>query len=277
MKLTSAVEISKALVQAFKNFQKDNADQLAAALAFYATFAMVPIVVITLGISGFFLETDAVKSFIFEQLSLLIGADRVPFWMEVIEKTFDTSNNIWAIIIGSLVLIFVASSFFVQLKRALNRVFNTHEIEFKGWKKFFREFVLPFLMVLGVAVLLLSVVFLQTTLTLMDEVLRGYMILPGYYYHLLISTVIIVLVFAVLYKVLAKIKLNWTAVLLAGVFAAVLLQIGIYLVTVLFSVSGILSIYSAAASLVALLYWIFFSMQIFLFGAELAFEFNEKK
>ncbi len=268
-------KVFKFLLKVFKNFDKDDADQMAAAISFYATFALIPMSVIAVGVAGFFYDREIVKNWMFEQLSLLIGPEKVPFWLDAFDKAFAPANNTWAIVISVVVLLVVTSSLFIQVKDALNRIFETQEVKFHGLKLLFRQGILPFLMVVSVGLLLILVILMQTTFTLVGDFVRDYVALPGYYLQLVFSTVILTGVFALLYQILAKVKLKWKAVLIGAVVAAVLLQIGIYLIAMFFSFSGILQVYSAAASMVAVLYWIFFSSQIFLFGAEIVHELNK--
>ncbi|MBD3270138.1 hypothetical protein GF376_01280 [Candidatus Peregrinibacteria bacterium] len=256
----------------FKHFQKDEVDQLAAAISFYATFSLIPIAVIAVGIAGIFYDRTIAKDWLFENMSKVIGDDKVPFWVNVFENTFTTSSSIWAILISVVILFFISSGLFVQIKNALNRIFKTKDIELHGFKKFFRNSLLPFLMVLSSGIILFLVIFAQTFFTLLGDWIREYIDLPSYYSQLVFSTIIITGIFAGVYKLFAKISIDWKHVLIGGLIAAILLQIGIYLISIFFDLSGVLQLYSAAASIVAVLYWIFFSTQIFLFGAEIVYQ-----
>jgi membrane protein len=70
--------------------------------------------------------------------------------------------------------------------------------------------------------------------------------------------------------VLPAVPLTWHDVIVSAVVTAVLFNIGKYLIAVYLGSRASSSTYGAAGSLLVVLVWVYYSAQIFLYGAEFA-------
>jgi membrane protein len=134
-----------------------------------------------------------------------------------------------------------------------------------------RDRFLSFVMVFGIGVLLLISMLANTALTAIMQIFGE--IFPSQVYFLrmanfLFFLAIISVLFAMLYKVLPDTDIVWGDVFIGAVVTSVLFAIGKLLIGLYLVYSGIMSVYGAAGSLVAVLVWMYYSAQIFYFGAE---------
>ncbi|MGA8963075.1 MAG: YhjD/YihY/BrkB family envelope integrity protein, partial [Pseudolabrys sp.] len=101
----------------------------------------------------------------------------------------------------------------------------------------------------------------------LDTVLpMGKLILPGL--NFVVSVVLLGVLFGAIYKVLPDRSLQWNDVIVGAVITSVLFNIGKSLIAWYIGSSAIASSYGAAGGLIVLLLWVYYSVQIFLFGAE---------
>jgi len=79
--------------------------------------------------------------------------------------------------------------------------------------------------------------------------------------------------FAMIYKLMPRVKVQWRDVWVGAAVTAVLFALGKFLIGLYIGKSGIASGFGAAGSLVVVLVWVYYSAQIFLLGAEFTWVF----
>jgi len=79
---------------------------------------------------------------------------------------------------------------------------------------------------------------------------------------------LITLLFAMIFKLLPDVRIGWKDVWLGAALTAFLFSLGKYLIGLYLGQSTTTSVFGAAASVVVLLIWVYYSAQILLFGAE---------
>jgi len=84
----------------------------------------------------------------------------------------------------------------------------------------------------------------------------------------LVSFVAVTFIFAMMFKCLPDVKVDWRDVGLGAAITAALFELGKLLIGIYIGRQALDSTYGAAASLVVLLIWIYYSAQILLLGAE---------
>ena len=257
------------LVKSFFRWQADKASRMAAALAYYAIFSIAPLLIIVIAITGFVFGEAAARGEMVAQMQSLVGAEAAAAIEAMIQNASRFRSGLTATLIGIVSLLFGASGVFTELQSALDTIW---EVTPKGsWRDMIKSRFFSFLMVLGIGILLLASVVASTMLTALASLLRA--LLPAFaYLHLLLNVllpfVIITLLFAVTYKTVPDVKIAWRdvwtgAAISSFLFTVAKLVLGIYLTH-----SRLGSAYGAAGSLMVLLFWVYFSAQIFLFGAE---------
>ncbi len=265
--------------EAFTEWQKDKASQLAAALAYYTVFSLAPLLIITIAIAGTFFGQQAARGEILTQIQDLVGTSGA----EVIETLLNNANQpelkSFASLISLVVLFIGASGVFAQLQDALNQVWNVKSKPKGGIFQLIRKRVLSFAMVLIIGFLLLISLILSTALSALinmgDNFLLGLdFILSSL--NFLLSFGLITVLFASIYKFLPDVSIAWKDVWVGAIITALLFTVGNSLLGVYLGTSSFGSAYGAAGSFVILLAWVYYSAQILLFGAELTQIFARK-
>jgi membrane protein len=182
-----------------------------------------------------------------------------------------TGSGILATILGVIALIVGATGLFTELQGALNTVWGVQPKSGRGMWGIVKDRALSFAMVLGSALLLLASLVVSTVLDQITEQLGGWPhpVLMGQVINFLVSFGVITLLFAMIYRFLPDVVIAWRDVWLGALVTSLLFAIGKYLIGLYLGHSAVASAYGAAGSLAMLLIWLYYSAQIFLFGAEL--------
>ena len=250
------------------SWDEDKPARLAAGLAYYSLFSLVPMIFIVFTIAGIFVDEVMVASQLFEKVNKVLGPEIV----SLIEKSLaslegtTTSAGVIRSIIGILVLFFAASGFFVNLKYAINTIWHIPPKDYAGLMAFIFTRLLAFVIVIGFGLLLVVMVFASLFISQ----------LGGWFSFNRIITmldqisllVVAVIVFAVFYKILPDTKIKWRDVWAGAIFAVALLAIGLWLVVTFLGGVNYSSATEAAGALAVMLIAVYYGAQIFLMGAE---------
>jgi membrane protein len=260
------------LKRALIRFWSDNVPHLGAALSFYALFALAPILIVAMSIAGLVFGAEAVRGEIVVQIDELVGRQGAIAVQAMLEAASRRTSTIPATIIGVITFFVGATGAFVELQTALNAIWR---VKPKASTSFLRglviERLISFGLVVAVGFLLLTSLLVSAALAAlhkyMGQAFPGVAIL-WQAMNVILSLGVITLLFAMVYKVLPDVELDWGdvwvgALVTAGLFTLGKLVIGLYLGT-----SGLASSYGAAGSVIVLLLWVYYSSQIVLLGAE---------
>jgi len=257
--------------QTFTEFGEDKAPRLGAALAYYTIFSIAPLLLIAIAVAGLVFGREAAHKEISAQLGGLLGREGAKAIEEMIKSAAKPKSGAWATIIGIVTLVFGASGVFMQLKDALNTIWNVTAKKASGIKGFLKERFLSIAMVLGIGFLLLvSLVFdamIAATGNYLDRRFPGGEALLQSL-QLLVSFVLVTVLFAAMFRFLPDVHPEWRDVWLGALFTAVLFVLGKFGLSLYLGKAAIGSSYGAAGSLVILLVWVYWSAQILFFGAE---------
>jgi membrane protein len=261
------------LKQTFSEWLEDKVPQLGAALAYYTVFSLAPLVLLLLAIVGFVFHNDPAGAWrkVTEQMSYFLDQSAIDVVENIAQKASQPNKGLLATIIGILLALFGASGVFGQLQNALNTIWGVKAKPGAGIGGFIRSRFLSFAMVAGVCFLLLvSLVF--------ESVLKGFsqyvqaMFPAGIVIALVVYSIfdlaVVVLLFALIFKFLPDVKIQWRDVWIGAVMTAIFFAIGKWALGLYLGSGTAASAYGAASSLITLLLWIYYSSQILLFGAE---------
>jgi membrane protein len=258
------------LKQSFKDFNDDRAPMLGAALAYYTLFSIAPILVVATGVAGLAFGEQAVQGQLSEQLDDMVGPEGARAVEMMLANMHQKGGSIIAVVVGTVTLILGATTAFLQLQAALNTVWEVRR-QGGGIKGMLLQRVTGFGMVLGIGFLLMVSLVVSAVLSgLQDQLDR---ILPGgellwQGVNAAVSLGVFTVLFALIYRYLPDVEIEWRDVWFGGLVTAVLFTIGKFLIGLYLGRSSVGSGYGAAGSLVVLMVWIYYSAQIVLFGAE---------
>lgn len=262
--------------QTFQEWQEDNVSRLAAALAYYTIFSLAPLLIIAITLAGLIWSRSTVQSQVLLQVQDLIGQNGADFVRSLLQNaSINLDNGFFASIIGLGALIFGSIGVFRQLRNTLNSMWGIEpENESGFWKSVKLVLIknlLSFAMVMGVGFLLIVSLVVSTIVSVMGSILTNIFLLPTFFMGIIntiVTLLIITFVFALLFKYLPETKVAWGDVILGGFVTAVLFLIGKYVIGLYLGKSSIGVTFGAAGSLALLLIWVYYSAQIFFFGAE---------
>ena len=267
MQLTDLPDLFR---EAFKEWNKDNASLLAAALAYYGLFSLVPLLVILIIILNALFGYGLLGGSVSQAQDL--ASRQMPGQVgDMLNRAGGQAASYRFTLLSFLVLVLGAAGLFVQTKRAFRIIWSQEGVEEPLVLGTVRSYLRSFLLIPLVAFLLLASAVVTAILLPFSRYVED--LLPVHLELLrlvtfLTSFLFVTLLFAVTYKTLSEVRLSWRDVLPGSAVTAILFSIGNSVIEVYVSISDIGSAYGAAGSVVVLLFWIYYSAQIFLFGAE---------
>jgi membrane protein len=251
----------------------DKAPQLGAALAYYTVFSLAPLILILLAIVGLIFRHDPGGAWdrMVEQMSYFLDKSAIQVVRDIAQNASHPSKGITATIIGIALAIFGASGVFGQLQDALNTVWGVKPKPGSGFREFLRARFLSFGMVAGVCFLLLVSLVVEALLKAFSHSVAA--TIPGgsgvaLAVYFVFDLVVVGFLFAMIFKFLPDVKIQWRDVWIGGALTAVFFLIGKWALGLYLGSGAAASAYGAASSLITLLLWIYYSAQILLFGAE---------
>jgi membrane protein len=254
--------------QAVADWSADNATTLAAALAFYTMLSIAPLLIICMKIAGTVFGAEVASSQMDAYLAETIGTKGAEAAQDMIANAKQSGNGVVATIVSAVVLLFSASGVFGQLKTSLNRVWEVPPPEKRGIWGTIKERFFSITLVVGTVFLLLVSLLASTLLTGLTGAigLEEGLLLQAL--HFTVSFAVITLLFALIFRYLPDVRVQWRDVWVGAIATAVLFTIGKFLLGWYLGRATTTSVYGAAGSLVALLLWVYYSAQILFLGAE---------
>ena len=265
------------LREAGAEWLEDKAPRLGAALAYYTIFALAPLLLIVIAVAGFVFGEEAARGELFEQIRGLVGDRGASAIEAMLANANKTESNTLATIVGVAMLLVGAAGLFGQLQDALNTIWEVQPKPGRGLWGFVRDRFLSFTMVLDCAFLLLVSLVISAVLAALGSLFGDWQTsIVGQLINIAISFGVITGLFAMIYRFLPDVTLAWKDVWLGAAITALLFTVGKWLIGLYLGHSSIGSAYGAAGSLAVLLVWLYYSAQIFLFGAELTKAYADK-
>jgi membrane protein len=251
------------------SWSNHKAARLGAALAYYSIFSLGPVLVIAVAVAGLTFREEAVRGEVGAQLRALLGDAGAQAVNAMLLGASKPMEGTLATVLGVGALMFAAVGVVVQLKDALNTVWEVDPPKASGIWDFVRTYMVSLAAVLSLGLLLLVSLLLTTALAAGGKYIAPYV--PELAMHALGSLVsfgMITLVFAMMFKWLPDTYVAWRDVWLGAAVTAALFEIGKLLIGLYIGKQALESAYGAAASLVVLLIWVYYSSQLVLMGAE---------
>ena len=251
----------------------DCATSMGAALSAYSVFSMTPLLLAVIAIAGLVFGEDAVRGEVFGQLQSLVGADAAQAVQAILVSVSDKpAQGVFSTVIGLAVLLIGATSVFGELQDALDRIWRAPVRNRSGglWG-LVRARLLSFGMVLGIAFLLMVSLVMGAAVSALDKWWSGAFAgweLLAQGLNLLIGFALTAGVFAMIYKIMPRVQVQWRDVWVGAVVTALLFTFGRLIIGTYIGKSGVASAFGAAGSLIVVFVWVYYSAQIFLIGAE---------
>ncbi len=245
---------------------------MAAALAYYTLFALTPLLIISISICGLFLGAEAAQGQIVNQVSGLVGYEAGKQIQDMIQSANKPVTAYFAQILGFAMLIFGASGIFSEIQNGLNKIWGLKTNQHETWAVLFKHRFLTFLMVLLVTLLLLLSLLINVAVTTLSDFVNPYFAIDKLviFMSFLVSFFFTTLLFALCFKVLPDVYIEWKDVWIGALITSLLFTLGKFLLALYLYKTNIASVFGAAGSIVVLLVWVYYASQIFFIGAEIS-------
>jgi membrane protein len=258
-------------------FLDDSPFEMAAALSFYTMLSLSPLLLIVVSAAGLVWGEDSVRAQILTQMRELIGTAGAGAVRTVLDRSAFTGHTVTSMVIGVLTLIFGATTVFVELQSALNRIWKVETSPQATTRpallwSLVRTRLLALALIFVVGFLLLVSLVVSAGLAALHDYLarsfeRGAIVWEVV--NFLVSLAVIALLIAMVYRVLPDVRLAWGDVWGGALVTAALFSIGKFLIGLYLGQTSVASAYGAAGSLVVLLLWVYYSSLIMFLGAEI--------
>lgn len=272
--------IGDVLKAAALNWVNDYAQSMGAALAFYTMFSIAPLLMIVITVAGIVFGEEAAHGEIFHQLEEVLGAHGASAVQGLLEGAATRSDSTLATAFGSLLLFIGATSVFAELQDALDRIWRApHRPGTSGPWGWVRARLLSFGAILGIGFLLIVSLAFSA----------GFSALSRWFYpqssrwlsfastiELGLTFVSLTVLFALMYKTMPRARVDWRDVWVGAAVTSTLFVVGKLLIGLYIGKSDLSTAFGPAASLVVVLLWVYYSAQIFLFGAEFTWAYCHK-
>jgi membrane protein len=251
----------------------DRASTMGAAIAYYTMFSVAPLGLIVVAIAGIVFGEQAARGEIAHALSGVIGHDGALAVQSLLEHVNQPFGGVLATTVGVGVLLFGATTVFSELQSALDRVWRVPPAppEHGVWM-WIRARVLSLALILAIGIMVMASILVSAALTALRlrSPLAGSDVLAfSRLVDFVVSFTLVTVAFAFVYKWMPRIRIQWRDVWMGAIMTSLLFNAGKALIGLYIGTSGITSPFGAAGSLVAFIVWVYWSAQIFLFGAEL--------
>ncbi|MDE5454095.1 YihY family inner membrane protein [Bradyrhizobium sp. CSA112] len=263
--------------EAATNWSSHKDARQGAALAYYSVFSLGPIIAIAIAVAGLLFGHEAVTSQVMSAIKEMLGETGSNAVEAMLAGASRPAAGTLATVLGLGALLFAAIGVVAQLKDALNVVWEVGESEETGLWHFARNYVLSFAAVLALGFLLLISLVVSAGLAAAGKYAASY--LPEGALHvvsILISFGVVMVLFAMMFKWLPDVSVDWRDVWLGAFLTALFFEVGKAAIGFYIGKQGLESTYGAAASIVVVLILVYYTSQIILMGAEVTHSYSKR-
>jgi membrane protein len=264
--------LGRVLSDAANAWIDDHAQSMGAALSYYTIFSLAPLLLIAISVAGLVFGHDAAQGAVVQQLQGLIGTGGAHAVQDLLKNVSKPSQGVVATITGVVVLVIGATSVFAELQDDLNRIWQVPARQkVSSWWAWLRTrllsigmiFAMGFLLLVSLAASAAFDAFAAWSTSAITE-WEGLVHAVNFVVSFLLTTAL----FGMIYRFMPQATIEWRDVGIGALVTAFLFSIGKILIGLYIGKSALASGFGAAGSLAVLLAWVYYSAQIFLFGAE---------
>jgi membrane protein len=260
------------LKQAGVDFIADHGIKFSAALSYYTIFSMGPILIIIISLTGIFFGREAVQGKVYEQINQVVGNSAALQIQNIIQNIEQSQLSTSGAVVGVIILLIGATGIFTEIQDSINYIWSIKAKPKKGFLKILLNRLISFSLIISIGFLLLASLLVNALVDLLhDRLMRIFDDASIYIFHAInygILLTVITILFAIIFRVLPDATIRWRDAFLGALFTGVLFLIGKFAIGYYLSWSSIGITYGAAASIVLILIWVYYTSIILYFGAE---------
>lgn len=258
------------LSTALSKWNEHHVPRLGAALAYYALLSSAPLLILIIEICALVLNRSTAERELFHYTARFVG----PGAAHLLQAAIDSAQQKTGIVASSIAVgtLFIgASGFFVDLQDALNTIWEAPSARVSAIRGIVKQRLKAFAMILSLGVFVAASLLCSAAFALVQRYFRSFVPLHtaifGEVLNFFVSLIVVTLLFGLIFKFVPNVPIDWEDVSFGAFISAVLFMIGKSGLTVYLNTTGFGSTYGAAGSVIAFVAWMYYSAQIFLFGA----------
>lgn len=272
--------LARLLNLTWSSWVSHDATRIGAALAFYTLLSLAPLVILSIAVGGLIFGGSAAEQRMILEVNDLAGPEASRFVRALSEQGQKPAVSTYASIFGVVMLLLGASGVFVELRSALNTMWDVPVQKTSGIVTIIKDRLLSAGMVLAIGFLLVVSLIVSALLAAMGRFFAGWLPAPIpllLALNFIISFVGIAIMFALVLRYVPEAVVTWREAWVGGTVSAFLFTVGKYLIGLYLGRAAIGSLYGAAGSAVVVTVWVYYSAQLFLFGAEFTRVYGEQQ
>lgn len=260
------------LVRTVREFYAKRLYMHGAALSYYTVFALVPMIVLAVGVLGLFLDEAFIHTNIENEMMAMFGENAT---RQILNAAMSSSwmRDHWVLtVVGIGMIILSSTAVLYSMQYSINQIWGIELPEKGNFLRNLKDRLISFTMLLILALLFMVSLFLDTAIGAMSKYIA--LGIPGTeqdavdLIQFAISIAFNILVFAMIFKFLSYAKVSWGVVRTGAIFTAIMFQLGQTLIGMYLGFSGFVTSWGAAGSLVIILFWVFYASQTIYLGVK---------
>lgn len=254
------------------DFNNDNALKFAASLSFYMIFAIGPLLIVVISLAGIFWGQAAVEGKIYLQIKNLVGGPAALQVQDIIRNIQASKHTLMGVVLGGIVLLVTATGVFTEIQGSINYMWSIQAKPRKGWLYLLMSRLISFSLIVAFGFISMVSLVVNSLMDLLSDYLERYFSHFTVYFfyglNLALILAVITLLFMIIFRVLPDAVIRWKDAFIGACFTGLLFMLGKLLISIYLGHSNIGLMYGAAASIMVILTWVYYSSVILYFGAE---------
>jgi membrane protein len=254
------------------DFNNDNAFKLAASLSFSMIFSIGPLLIVVISLAGIFWGQQAVEGKIYLQIKDLVGGPAALQVQDIIKYIQASRHTLAGVVLGGIVLLVSATGVFTEIQGSINYMWSIQAKPKKGWLYLLISRLISFSLIVAFGFISMVSLVINSLMDLLSDYLKHYFShLTVYFFYglnLVLILAVTTLLFMIIFRILPDAVIRWKDAFIGAFFTGMLFMLGKLLISVYVGHSNIGLMYGAAASIMVILMWVYYSSLILYFGAE---------
>jgi membrane protein len=268
-KINSAYHYIK---QVFTEFIEDDILKYSASLAYYTIFSIAPVLIVIISICGAIFGKQAIQNQLYGQINELVGTKAAIQIQDTIANIHLTGNNIFATIVGIIILLVGATGIFGEVQDSLNKIWGLRIKTRKTWWKLIINRLLSFSIIICIGFVMMVSLVLNALISAFGNFLSRYFsefsVIFLQITDSVLTFIITTFLFSLMFKILPDAKIKWKDVFIGGLITSVFFTVGKLAIGYYLGSSSISTVYGAAGSVMIIMVWVYYSSIILYLGAE---------
>ena len=262
----------QAMKKAAVDFNNDNGFKLAASLSYSMIFSIGPFLIVAISLAGIIWGQQAAEGRIYEQIKDLVGESSAAQVQELITNIQQSHHTVTGAIIGGVILMIGATGVFTEIQGSINYMWCILAKPKKGWLKFLMNRLLSFSLIIVFGFISMVSLVINSLMDLLGSLLKKYFSHMTVYFfysvNIVLTLAVIILLFMIIFRILPDAVISWRDSFIGALFTGVLFMLGKLLIGLYLGHSNYGVLYGAAASIIVILVWVYYSSIILYYGAE---------